>query len=363
MRIGLDARPLISSKPSGIGNYLIEVLKEISKENTNNEIYLYTNQELKNSELDLSRFNVRLIPGKIGTLWLCFGLRKSIEQDRIDVFWGTQHMLPLNIKGIKQVVTIHDLALLINPNWGSYVNAFMQNVFARMSCKKADRILTDSLATAKDVNRMLGIPNERIVPILLGNGKIPFSKKSIINVIEKEYFLYIGTIEPRKNILNIVKGYELYRKKSGDKRKLILAGGMGWKFKPIIKHIQKSKYKDDIYMMGYVSNEEKAFLLKNTKCFLFPSNYEGFGFPILEAMSFGVPVITSNVSSMPEVGGDLAFYVDKPGEPQCICRKLQEVVGLNEDQLSDLAKKEVDWCNRFSWENCARRTVYEIVNT
>ena len=169
MRIGVDARPLISEFPSGIGIYLLEILKNI-KRTDNCEYVLYSNEPIRNKEPLLKQFEQHVTKGKIGTLSVCFGLKKQLVKDRIDTFWGTEHMLPLNCKSIKKVLTVHDLALMINPSWGSRKNAIMQNVFCRISCRCANRIISVSAATKNDLIRLLNIRADAITTIYNGGG-------------------------------------------------------------------------------------------------------------------------------------------------------------------------------------------------
>lgn len=169
MRIGIDARPLMSETPSGIGVYLLEILYALNLDD-GNEYILYSNAPLKNKDAILNKFKQVVVPGKTGTLVVCFGLKKQLKKDCIDVFWGTEHMIPLNARQVRKVLTVHDLALLINPKWGSWKNAVMQNVFCRLSCKVADRIIAVSEATKKDIVTMLSIDEKRVTKILSGGG-------------------------------------------------------------------------------------------------------------------------------------------------------------------------------------------------
>ncbi len=169
MRIGIDARPLISESPSGIGIYLLEILRNLER-NENTTYILYTNEPIRNQDTVLTGFEKRVVHGKIGTFTICFGLDKALKADKIDEFWGTEHMLPLFAYGVKKVLTVHDLALLINPKWGSRKNAIMQNIFCRLSCKQADKIIAVSEATKKDIVSLLSIDTNRITAILNGGG-------------------------------------------------------------------------------------------------------------------------------------------------------------------------------------------------
>ncbi|WP_373218839.1 glycosyltransferase family 4 protein [Ruminococcus sp. 5_1_39BFAA] len=363
MRIGIDARPLVAENPSGIGNYVINILKYCSN-SQDREFVLYSNEPLLYHNEIIKKFEIKIVPGSIGTTWVCYGLRKALQKDKIDVFWGTQHMIPLNCGNIRLILTVHDLALMINPSWGSTKNAIMQNIFGKMSVRKADCIIADSVSTANDVKRIIKWKGKEIYPILLGGGQIHgnCTKGQIEIISEKyniapyDYYLYIGTIEPRKNISGIVRAYNIYRK-SGGMKKLIIAGGLGWKYKNILREITSSPFKNDIILPGYVSEEEKDVFIKNTTAFLFPSNYEGFGFPVLEAMSYGVPVITTSVSSLPEVGGELAFYTDAPNDWKGISELMFRIETMSSHERQALSIAEKEWYSKFKWERCAMETL------
>lgn len=367
MRIGIDARPLISEKPSGIGNYLINILRYCTN-SENAEYVLYSNTPLEYHREIVDGFEVHIVPGKIGTTWLCYGLKKFLYEDKIDVFWGTQHMLPLNTSNIRLILTVHDLSLLINPRWGSTKNAIMQNIFGRKSCQKADMIIADSISTTEDVIRIAKKSKDRVKAILLGAGQDDSISQGQFSELEQKYdikkdsyFLYVGTIEPRKNIKGIIEAFDEYCETDHEQVKLIIAGGYGWKYQPIIKRIERSPNKDRIIMTGYITEKEKALLYNGSIALVFPSHYEGFGFPVLEAMAYGIPVITSAVSSLPEVGGEYAFYINDPDDYHSICKMMKVVKSLDPEKRMILSNKEKEWYQTFSWNKCANDTIAELI--
>ena len=362
MRIGVDARPLVSESPSGIGIYLLEILKDL--DDNGNTYILYSNEPIRNQDLSLKRFKKRVVKGKIGTLVICFKLSKVLKEDKIDEFWGTEHMLPLFIKGVRRVLTIHDLALLINPKWGSRKNAIMQNIFCRLSCKCADNIIAVSEATKKDICAILNIDEKKITVVYNGAGQkdVPgFSKKEEQEIREKlginnSFFAYVGNIEPRKNIENIVKAFEIVKNDLDSECKLVLAGKFGWRTESIMKSIDSSKFKSSILLPGYISEREKEFLLQKSIAFVFPSNYEGFGIPIVEALSYGGIVITARNSSLPEVGGEVAFYVEKEHDAKEIGEKMLQCSKIGKEKRLSLEEEGKKWANHFSWKKCRAQT-------
>lgn len=363
MRIGIDARPLISESPSGIGIYLLEILRNLER-NENTTYILYTNELIRNQDPVLTGFEKRVVHGKIGTFTICFGLDKALKADKIDEFWGTEHMLPLFAHGVKKVLTVHDLALLINPKWGSRKNAIMQNIFCRLSCKRADKIIAVSEATRKDIISLLSIDANKITAILNGGyGEYITPSDAECEKIKKRFeigaepfFAYTGNIEPRKNIVTILKAFEIACDRLDKTVSLVLAGKLGWRTQPIIEAIEQNKYKDRIYLPGYISEDEKKYLMHNAYAFVFPSNYEGFGIPIVEAMSCGSVVITADNSSLKEVGGTTAFYVQKTDEVVQLADRMVQCFNLPDAERTKLMADGKSWASRFSWKKCAQET-------
>ena len=175
------------------------------------------------------------------------------------------------------------------------------------------------------------------------------------NVVNKNYLFFVSTIEPRKNIVTLIKAFEsLKEKKENTTLKLILAGGLGWKYQDVIDAIENAKFKEDINLAGYISKEEKECLFKNAKCFVYPSLYEGFGLPILEAMSKEAIVVTSNISSIPEVAEKAAIYFDNVYDSNELSEKIEKAMFMNEEERNkyiDLGKKQV---SKFTWEKCTK---------
>ena len=177
------------------------------------------------------------------------------------------------------------------------------------------------------------------------------------NVLDKNYIFFVSTIEPRKNIVTLIKAFEDIKEKEKDTLKLILSGGLGWKYKDVLTCISKSKYKDDILLTGYISKEEKNCLYKNNRCFVYPSLYEGFGLPILEAMSNHSVVVTSNVSSIPEVGGDVAIYYNNVKDYKELSETILKAIKMSEKEKEEIINRGLEQVKKFTWEKCAKETL------
>lgn len=367
MIIGLDARPLVSPNPSGIGIYLLEILRHVEK-TKGYKLILYSNETIKNPDPIISSFEQRIVNGKVGTIVICLELKKQLLKDNVDVFWGTEHMIPLFCKKIKRIVTVHDLALLINSKWGSRKNAIMQNVFCRLSCKQADHIIAISNATKNDLMSLLNINENKISVIYNGGVSQETSELSENEIVEMEhkynvekykFFSYVGNIEPRKNISTIVKAYDMFCDKTKSDYKLILGGKISWRKDEIYAAIEACEHKSGIILPGYITAREKQFLMSLSTAFLFPSNYEGFGIPVIEAFSYGGIVITTDNSSLTEVGGERAFYAKNNFES--LCEEMIKCSFITNSERNELMRKNKIWSKRFSWQQCSEQTFKKLI--
>lgn len=375
MNIGIDVKCL-SKRYTGIAVYVHEMLRffnDLVDEKDN--IYLFSN---KNFDLDFNlknNFHKVIYHSLSGSIGIMFQMKKYIQKYSIDIFWGTEHCIPLTTVTCKCVVTIHDLAILKIPNIGTFYNAFLQKTFTIRACNKADAIIAISKSTAKDVINIANVNKEKVKVIYNGDSPYNGNESSLtqeeqISIKNKyklynPYFLYFGTLEPRKNIPTIIKAYNIFKQKNASNFKLVLAGGLGWKYKTILEEIAKSPFKNDIIRIGYCSNKEKEYLYRHANSLVFTSLYEGFGFPILEAMSVGIPVITSNISSMPEIGGNLAFYLKNVYDENELYTLMEHVTQLSDAERTELNKKSQIWANKFSRKKCAiniLKTFKKLIN-
>lgn len=360
MNIGIDVKTL-SKRYTGIAVYVCEIIRYFNELDTEDQFYLYSNKEIQLPFLLKDNFHIIVYSSKIGSFGVLFYLPKLLKKYGIDVFWGPEHIVPLLPTKCKIVVTIHDLAVLVNPQLGTKFNAFLQRVFTIPSVRRADKVVAISKSTASDVLKYANIGSDKIQVIY--NGDSPYNKSihefaddEALEIINKyslvePYFLFVGTIEPRKNIPTIVKAFDLFKKQYGGNEKLVLAGGLGWRYKKTIESINNSPYKNDIVLTGYCSALEKEYFYKNAIALLFPSLYEGFGLPILESFSLGTPVITARNSSLEEVGGVYAEYIDDALDSIGLKDKMYTVYCQNKKEKSSEYQA---WASHFSRKECAR---------
>lgn len=363
MRIGIDARMLeASSGLTGIATSLLETLRELNEIDHTNEYFLFSRKKINCDICFNKNWNLVAKDFPQGMIWYNTVLLDLLKEYRIEVFWNANHILPLRkVKGCRYIVTINDIAIFKLKGIGDYSNIIKQYFFVKRACKSAYKVIAISKATKDDLVDTLGVPSNKIVVNLLGGLRWRTAdcdtrrEKEILQKfgVTQRYFLYLGTLEPRKNLITLVKAFEQYRKNGYGEEELMIAGGKGWRFENTQEYIDSSVYRNDIHQIGYVSNEEKVALLKNAVAFVFPSLYEGFGIPILEAMESGVPVVTSRVSSMPEVGGELAYYIDEPTDINDLTEKMKEAATLVESEREELKSKERLWVQNFSWKKTA----------
>jgi glycosyltransferase involved in cell wall biosynthesis len=259
---------------------------------------------------------------------------------------------------------MHGLEYEFCPEAYSLPDRWYMRLSIRFSCRAASTVIAVSENTKNDLMKLYGVPSNKIVVIgegyetaieVTGNQKLVTKKEGIVTndqlPITPPYLLFIGRSEERKNVVRIVEAFEILKEKYQIPHQLVLAGKPGYGYHNIEYRISNIEYRDEIVESGYVSEEEKWELLRSADVFVFPSLYEGFGIPVLEAQSVGVPVVTANTSSLPEVGGDGAVFVD-PWSPESIAEGIWRV--LSEARFRDgIIEKGSRNVQRFSWDRCA----------
>lgn len=250
------------------------------------------------------------------------------------------------------VLTIHDVTPIFLPEFHNWKRNFFFKRMLPFYLRRCDAIVASSYSTKSDIIRYYGIPAEKITVVHLA---LP-EKERVVSKKRGDFILYLGTLEPRKNIENLIRAFVIL-KSSGFKEKLVIAGNKGWQWKGIFELVKRHNLQNDVIFKGYVSESEKELLYQKAKLFVWPSFYEGFGLPVAEAMAHGTPVVTSNVSSLPEVAGDAGVLVD-PHKPQDIARGMVEALSNK-----SLVKKGLRRVKLFSLKNMIRKTlgVYEGV--
>jgi len=359
MRIGVDSRPLREKQTSGIPMFVRSVLHALATIDKDNEYVLYAHKDFK-FELPNSKWTKKFgALTNYGSVWMQAELPFWLKRDGIDLFWGTQHILPLMMSSkIRSVLTVHDLIHCVFPKSMKPLNLIINKLIIPPSVKKADVVATDSYWTMLDVKNFIN-PQETFMEVVrLAQGKQFWprdrekSRKKINSLLnfKEPYLLTVGTFEPRKNIVGAFKAFSLIADKIP--HRLLVVGQKGWKNEDVREEIKQSDVYNKVTFAGYVSNEDLPYIYSAADLFIFPSLYEGFGLPCLEAMACGVPVIASKVSSIPEVVGDAALLVD-PYNHQEIADNILQV--LNRPELKeDLIRRGKKQSSLFTWEKTAQ---------
>lgn len=339
MKIAFDAKRLYNNF-TGLGNHSRTTIDILTENFPENEYLLYTPKVKLNkvTEPYLTKEKCRTIfPSGIakGSIWRTFVQSKDLKRDGADVFHGLSHEIPLGLKskGIPSVVTIHDVAFKTFTQMYHWHDRQIYDLKFRYSCNNADRIIAISECTKKDIMRFYGIPEERISVVYqpvqrlfytpLGQEEARSMADKAIDGLPKEYMLYVGSINSRKNLLSIVKAIETLPESS---RMPLVIVGNGREYKAEVKkYIAEHKLeKHFIWASNIHNNTHLQALYTCAKMFIYPSFYEGFGLPVVEALLSGCPVITSNVSSLPEAGGPHSLQVD-PNSVDSIAQAIRMV--------------------------------------
>lgn len=340
--------------------YVRSLLRELAGLDKENNYFLYAHKDF---EFDLPSPKWIKRSGaktRYGSAWMQSELPVWLAQDRVDVFWGTQHILPLLMPSrIRAVLTVHDLVHYVFPKTMKFLNLLINKMIIPPSIHRTDVIVADSAWTLLDVKRYLNPPDKKMFVAHLGLNHIfyqrsPMEAQKILKErfgLTSPFLLTVGTFEPRKNIAGILEAFSLIA--DAVPHHLAVVGQSGWKNKDVMDRLMKSKICSRVHMLGYVEDGILPYVYSAADIFVFPSLYEGFGLPPLEAMACGVPVVASNVSSIPEVVGDAALLVD-PNDPKQIAARILEIVE-NESLRHELIFKGLNQAAKFKWEKTAKK--------
>jgi glycosyltransferase involved in cell wall biosynthesis len=373
---------------SGVSEYTFNLIKEILRLDNHNEYRLFYNSfgdclnipEFREKNVKLVKYNY---PNKIlNYLFFKFFNYPKIDKElEADVFFmphinfigmsNNPPQPPLVRRGVKSLITIHDLSFLKYPEFFSWRKNFWHKMInVKKLIKRFDTIIAVSENTKRDIVKLCGVDENKVKVIYPGLGNEFINTETANDKLSQvknkynlpdKYILYLGTIEPRKNVDGIIKAYNKLRTTYSEMQdyKLVIAGGKGWKSDNIYKEWEKSEFKNDIKFLGYIEDKDKIYLYKLASVFIYPSFYEGFGFPPLEAMASGVPVICSYAASLPEVVDGSALMVN-PYNINDMTRALKEIL-TDENLKNRLIKQGLEQVKKFSWENTAKKYL-EIFN-
>ncbi len=267
-------------------------------------------------------------------MWEQLTLPSLLRQQHIDVLHSPANVLPeLLPRTCAGIVTLHDLAFLRFPHVLTRAKQLYHRTFTIRSLQRATMIITVSESTKQDVIKLAGIPTERVqtvYPCLDERFSNVIEEKEIATFRQKQgltqgFFLYLGTLEPRKNLITLIEAYARLRNEYAIAEKLVIAGGRGWLYDSILEKVQTLGLASEVIFPGFVADEEQALWYHAASAFVYPSLYEGFALPVAEALAWGAPVVTSNVSSLPEAGANIALTID-PGNVEAMAQAMYKAL-------------------------------------
>jgi glycosyltransferase involved in cell wall biosynthesis len=384
MKIGIDARTLMDKYYSGISTYSLNLIQELLKKDQENTYILYYNSAKK---ITLPKFkgDYEVVHTNYPNKIFNYLLQKRLAWPKLDKILGgvdiflAPHYNFLSLSNnTKKLLTIHDLSFLRYPEFfSSRKNFWHQAINIKKLIYSMDIIIAVSENTKQDIVELLGI-NEHKVKVIysglendfhnireqieVGTFINEFNKQKLKKVKEKyqlpdKYILSLSTLEPRKNVETLILAYNKIRDNYDNFKdiKLVIGGAKGWKYKNIFETIKKSKYNDNIIFTSYIENKDKPYVYKQAQVFVYPSFYEGFGFPPLEAMASSVPVVASFSSSLPEIIDKAGILVDPKSSDELVTA----IVSILEDKnLRDYyIKKGLKRAQDFSWSSTAENYI------
>ncbi len=378
MHVVVDAR-YVSQTQSGVGHYtqrLIGGLAAIDRANRYTCVVVKGGPGLRVAQPNLECWEtgVSFEDHLRGDLWLLGYLPLRLRRLRTDVYHGPAVFLPLVKLGFGTVVTIHDLVSFLFPTTVPRKYSLYMRLMTRLAVRSADRIIAVSGATKDDLTRILRVPDDRVVVIheaVAPEFAVPPAPAAVVAAarrygIRSPYCLFVGNLEPRKNLARLIEAFALVRGRRpgapGPPPQLVLVGTRGWLYSGIFRAVEAHGVASDIVFTGYVPPSDLPALYAGAACFVFPSLYEGFGLPVLEAMAAGVPVVASRVGAIPEVAGAAALLVDAE-RPAAIAEAIEAVLADGALRAELVARGRARaLC--FTWEAVARQTlaVYETVH-
>jgi len=355
MKIGIDGRPF-QGKLTGIGRYTLELCRELNSLLPDAEFYVYSHVPI-NLPVNSKNWFLRLDPNPFAkylkpVVWLKTRCGKLCKSDDLDIFWASGSFFPFLGKKVKRILTVYDLNYKLAPETMSIFNRFSFFLFFKKDLLKSDAVLSISKGTSDRLKEYFGIEANAIIPPAVSSIFRPQPEEAIKRCLNKykissPYFLSLGTWEPRKNFELLIKAFiEFKNENPSDPTKLLLIGGKGWKTKEFAK-LTKNISKNYILHLGYIQDVDLPMFYSGATAFIFPSKYEGFGIPVLEAANCGTNVIATDLPELREAGGELPIYISPTKEG--IKRGILQA--LNSEFMHSRSGKHYP---QFSWKENAK---------
>lgn len=356
---------------SGIERFALNISKAFIEENKDNSYILVFKNRIHDEFKDISEkenVEIKIINGKNKLITSQIKLPINLYKIKADkyIFLAFPAPVLFHKKGI--INAIHDMTAWLYPETMSKQGLLLFKTLIKKAMKNSERIITVSNNSKKDIKAIF--PNSKIPIDIIYNGidekfltfdRNDMKLKEIKDKykINFEYILCLGTLEPRKNINLLIDAYIDLKKNREFKSKLVLVGRKGWKYNSILEKIKENNLEDEIIFTGFVDDDDLPYVYNGAKCFVFPSIYEGFGIPIIEAMSVGVPVIASNTSSIPEVVGENGMLFESNNKED-LKKNLLEFFELDENKIKTLKEKGLSRSREFKWNDEVKKMNYNL---
>jgi glycosyltransferase involved in cell wall biosynthesis len=366
VRIGIDAR-LVYYHQAGIGQYILRLTQALAAIDRTNDFVLFKSRKDTTPIVNQSNFKTEQLWTPSHHRFERIAMSAELSIFPLDVLHSPD-FIPPQYARFPTVITVHDLAFLLYPRFLTHDSARYYGQ-VDLAAKQASHIIAVSESTKRDTVRLLGVPESKITVISEAAHPLftPVNNPTTLDHVRAKYnlpndfILFVGTIEPRKNLPTLLRAFKRLRDNYKSKTVLAIAGNRGWLAEEVDQVLDQLKLGDAVRFLGGVPNEELVYLYNAAKLFVFPSFYEGFGLPPLEAMACGTPVVVSKISSLPEVVGDAAMLVN-PEDLEEITVAMWRVLS-DENLRAEMRSKGLKRAAKFSWERAARETlkVYDKV--
>jgi glycosyltransferase involved in cell wall biosynthesis len=369
MRIGVNTRLFVKGKMDGIAWFSYEILKRMVAAHPEDEFVFFFDRPYEKEFVFAPNVKPVVVnpPARHPFLWFLFfeiGIKKALKKEKIDVFFSPDGWLSLGSK-VKTVIVMHDLNFVHYPHFDGFLTRMYYRFFFPRFARKSAKIGTVSHFSKQDIANCYGIDPNKIFVVYNSVSEhffeIPEAEKETVRREISQglpYFAFVGTASKRKNVARILLAFDAFRK-DGHPGKLVFAGRKKYWDKEMDLVYQNMQYQDDVIFTGYISTQYLNKILSSACALLYPSIFEGFGIPIVEAFACGVPVITSNTSSMPEVAGDAAVLVNPLSATEI--QTAMTRISQNENLRKELIMKGKERLQLFSWEKSANDLWGEII--
>ncbi|MDP3918177.1 MAG: glycosyltransferase family 1 protein [Candidatus Woesebacteria bacterium] len=376
MNIGIDGNEANVEDRVGVNKYAFEMLWGIKKENEkkpnpHNLIVYLKNKPFFDLPKESNYFKYKVINGR--GVWIITKLTPHLlkNPEKIDVLFSPSHYTAPFLT-IPRVCSIMDLGYLENTTQFEKKVLWQLKYWTAISIFASKQVLTISEASKNDIVRHYPFASKKITVTHLGYDRDKFrlgTSKNLVRQVKNkysivdDYILFLGTLKPSKNIEGLLDALLSLKSKKVFKNlpQLVVAGKKGWMFDDIYKKVKDLDLTDKVIFTDFIKEEEKPTLIAGSKLFVLPSFWEGFGLDILSAFGCGVPVVVSNVGSLPEVAGNAGVYVD-PNNTESVANAIEKVLKMNKEEYNSLRNLGFEQAKKFSWENCSKKTLEVIEN-